>query len=98
MSLERLREAHRLTETMLQLARDGEWESLGELEQQRRDQLDRLELGGAGDAAETAALGLLQDIQTMNRELLTLSEAERARVRQALLQLRKGDQARRAYR
>ncbi len=98
MTLERLRAAARLTEDMLQAAERGEWEALAQLERQRQAQLEHLELGGQGDVAEGAALELLQRIQSMNRELLALSQAERNRVKEALLAMRRGGKARQAYR
>ncbi len=97
-SIQRLIEAHRLTEEMLCFAREGEWEPVAGLEQARQQQLERLELSAIDDVGESQAFDLLHKIQNMNRELLALSQAERARVREALLQLRKGGRARQAYR
>jgi len=93
-----LQEARRLTETMLRLAKEGEWDDVPSLEKARQDCLAGLQLAGMDEATEQAAIDLLRAIQAMNRELVDLSQQERSRVREALLSLRKGDRARRAYR
>jgi len=98
MSLERLHTAHRLTEEMLRLAGAGEWEGVPALEDERRACLSELDWAATGEQERDTALDLLRRIQTMNRELLALSEAERARVRENLLNLKRGDKARQAYR
>lgn len=98
MSLAPLQEAQRLTEAMLNLAKEGEWDGVPELEKARQRCLAGLQLAGMDEATEQAAIDLLRAIQAMNRELVDLSEQERSRVREALLSLRKGDRARRAYR
>ncbi len=98
MPLTSLQEAQRLTEAMLRLAKEGKWDDVPELEKARQSCLAGLQLADLDETAEQAAIDLLRAIQAMNRELVDLSEQERSRVREALLSLRKGDRARRAYR
>lgn len=82
-----------LTEAMLVKAREGDWDAVAEMEQDRSALLGRLETPGNA----TAMAAALQSLVAMNAELVDLSTAERDQLSSQLGQLRSSASAARSY-
>jgi hypothetical protein len=92
-----LERALRLTESMLEAARSGDWEQVSELERERRAHVQSAFEGpvSGGDAPVFAELA--QRILTLDRELVAAGEQGRLTLAEALARLHNGQRAAQAY-
>ena len=86
-----------MTRQMLELVKAGEWEAVAELGAQRLQLLRQLNLGG--DASQVqVCVGVLQEIQALDREIETISRENKDEAADQLRQIHQGRKADKAYR
>lgn len=97
MNLQTLQEALRLSQRMLQLAEQADWETLDALDDERRRLLDA-GLADKGTATEQAsARGILQVIQDLNSQTLDLLGQGKAQLYESMQLARQRQGAASAY-
>jgi Arc/MetJ-type ribon-helix-helix transcriptional regulator len=86
-----------LTRKMLELVQAGEWESVAELGKERLSLLRQWTVDDDGSHTQTY-LGLLQEIQRIDREIEALSRRRKAEAADQLRQIHQRRKADKAYR
>jgi hypothetical protein len=86
-----------MTRKLLELVKAAEWEAVAELGEKRLQLLKQWSQGSDPNKAQ-AHIGILQQIQALDREIETLGRQGRDAVANQLRQLRQGRKAGKAYR
>ena len=86
-----------MTRQMLDLVKAGEWEAVTELGSERLQLLRQWE-HQADPATVTACIGVLQEIQTLDKEIERLGREGRDEAAKQLRQIHQGRKAGKAYR
>jgi len=86
-----------MTRQMLELVKAGEWEAVAELGAKRLQLLHQLNLGADASNAQLY-LGVLQEIQSLDREIESLSREHKDQAADQLRQIYQGRKADKAYR
>ena len=86
-----------MTRQMLQLVKAGEWEAVAELGAKRLQLLRQLNLGADASSAQLY-LGVLQEIQSLDREIEAISRIRKDEAADQLRQIYQGRKADKAYR
>jgi hypothetical protein len=92
-----LQQALALTRSMDALAAQGEWEQIGQLDDERMSLLENALRAGVSRADKPFVIELLQQIQSHNEALRQLAGTRRLELKQAMGLLQKRKEASAAY-
>lgn len=86
-----------LSDTMLEKAREQAWDELFELEQQRREAMQKFFLHGVAAADARVVAAGIELIMARDRDLMDLAKATRDKLVQTLQKMDQGKKAVKAY-